>query len=111
MTNKLTAEEIEALKAVDVMSQPPRPQEEVEIEQKINDLELARINLRVSPSMFNRLNMLAEFKGITIEQHCAEILKESLEVAVGAPTITGPSSLGGIKLKKVTGPSFAVKDL
>jgi hypothetical protein len=73
-------------------------------------LDEARINLRVSPKMFDRLYGLARHQNKEIEDYCVEVLTESLESTVGAPTISGPSSLGGQPVKRVTGPSYATKD-
>jgi hypothetical protein len=83
------------------------PSEEVlELEKKIELLTQARINLRVSPVTFDRLLKQAEFHNITIEQHCATILEESLKSQVGKAIITGPSTIGKTAQAKVVGPSF-----
>jgi hypothetical protein len=74
-----------------------------ELEKKIQLLELSRINLRVAPVVFDRLNRQAEFKGITIEEHCEQILVDSLNVAVGKPTIAAPS-FGAAVGRKVGAP-------
>ena len=79
-----------------------------ELEQKIQELQLSRINLRVSPAMFDSLNRVAELKDKTIEQHCEQILRDSLEVNVGKALISGPSTLSGHKTTSVKGPTYSV---
>lgn len=73
-------------------------------------LDEARINLRVTPKLFDQLYGLATHQNKEVEDYCVEVLKESIETTVGAPTITGPSLLGGQPMKRVTGPSYATKD-
>ena len=73
-------------------------------------LDEARINLRVTPKLFDVLYSLASHQHKQVEDYCVEVLQESIETTVGAPTITGPSSLGGQPFKRVTGPSYATKD-
>ena len=83
----------------------PEEQERIELEKKIELLEMSRINLRVTPVMFDRLNNQAEFHGISVEEHCCNILAESLQQHVGKPTINSPNVVGGMVQKKVMGPS------
>lgn len=80
-------------------------QERKELEEKIQLLELSRINLRVTPVVFDRLNRCAEVQGQTIEEHCTEILVNSLNTQIGKPTINAPSVIGGTPQKKIMGPS------
>ena len=81
----------------------PTP-EQIELEQRIELLELSRINIRVSPVIFGRLQQQAEFLGLTIEEHCSNILQESLKTQIGKATITGPSTIGGAVQERVIGP-------
>ena len=81
----------------------PTP-EQIELEQRIELLELSRINIRVSPVVFGRLHQQAEFLGLTIEEHCRNILQESLKTQIGKATITGPSTIGGVVQERVVGP-------
>ena len=87
----------------------PTP-EQIELEQRIELLELSRINLKVSPTLFNRLNNQAEFMGVSIEDHCTKILEDSLNQLIGKPVITAPSKFSNQPTleKKITGPSFSV---
>ena len=81
----------------------PTP-EQIELEQRIELLELSRINIRVSPVVFGRLQQQAEFLGLTVEEHCSNILQESLKTQIGKATITGPSTIGGAVQERVIGP-------
>jgi hypothetical protein len=83
-------------------------QELEELHRKIELLELSRLNLRVSPNTFDRLNKLAEFKGLSVEDYCVEVLTDSLNVSVGSPTITAPT-FGQPVGKKVTAPMGLVQ--
>jgi len=83
----------------------PEELERRELEQRIELLEMSRINLRVTPNLFDRLLKQAEFHGIEIEEHCVNILQESLSTQIGKATITAPSNIGGTVQKKVMGPS------
>jgi hypothetical protein len=81
------------------------PNEDLEeLQKKIELLEMSRINLRVTPNVFERLLKVAEFKNLTIEDYCIEVLVDSLNVSVGSPTINAPT-FGQAVGKKVTGPS------
>jgi hypothetical protein len=85
------------------------PNEELEeLQKKIELLEMSRINLRVAPNVFDRLNKLAEFKGQSIEDYCVGVLTDSLNVNVGTPTITAPT-FGQAVAKKVTAPMGLVQ--
>jgi hypothetical protein len=79
-------------------------QELEELQKKIELLEMSRINLRVAPSVFDRLLSAAEFSGLTIEEYATNILLDSLNTTVGKATITAPSWLSGTNQKKVTAP-------
>lgn len=83
----------------------PEDQEKAELEKRIELLEMSRINLRVPPHIFDRLYNQATFHNITIEEHCVNILEESLSVQIGKPTISAPSVIGHTVQKKVMGPS------
>jgi hypothetical protein len=86
-----------------------QPDEELEeLQKKIELLEMSRINLRVTPNVFDRLNKLAEFKGLSVENFCVEVLTDSLNVNVGKPTIVAPS-FGTSVPKKVTAPMGSVQ--
>ena len=80
-------------------------EEQIELEKKIELLELSRINIRVSPVVFGRLHQQAEFLGLTIEEHCSNILQESLKTQIGKATINCPSTLSGKEIVKITGPT------
>jgi hypothetical protein len=81
----------------------PIPSDE-ELEQRIKELELSRINLRVSPWVFDRLNRTAEYNNTTLEEYCVGLLEASLQVLIGKPNISAPS-FGQPIGKKVFGPS------
>ena len=83
----------------------PDPEAE-QLERDCVSLALSRINLRVSPHLFDSLLKKAEFFGITIEQYAEQILLESQEERIGKSVISGPKLISGIEVKKVTGPSF-----
>ena len=84
--------------------------EQKALEDHIVTLDEARINLRVTPKLFDQLYGLATHQKKEVEAYCIEVLKASIETTVGAPTITGPSIIGGHSFKKITGPSYASKD-
>jgi predicted HicB family RNase H-like nuclease len=88
----------------------PEEEERLELERKIALLEQARINLRVTPTLFNRLNNQAEFMGLSIEDHCAKILEDSLNQLIGKPVISAPSKFSNQPTleKKISGPSYSV---
>ena len=79
-------------------------EEVLELEKKIELLTQARINLRVTPVIFDRLQKQAEFLDLTIEEHCINILQESLKTQIGKATITAPSNIGGVVQERVVGP-------
>ena len=80
-----------------------------EINDAIFNLENSRIILNVSPALFERLNSQAEFHKLTVEQHCEDVLRQSLEKGVGAAMITAPSQMSGnTDIKKISGPTFSV---
>ena len=82
-------------------------QELQELQRKIELLELSRINLRVPPHVFDKLQRAAEFKGLSIEDYCVSVLTDSLATSIGAPTISTPT-FGQGPVKKVTGPTYSV---
>ena len=83
-------------------------EEQIELEKKIELLELSRINLRVSPVTYDRLYRQAEFSNITIEEHCVNILAQYLQQQIGKATINCPSTLSGKEVVKITGPSGGI---
>ena len=88
--------------ANEVVAEYTEPTEEMEeLQRKIELLEQARINLRVSPHIFDKLNRQAEFLGKTVEDHCVEVLVSSLSVSIGKATISGATAIG----PKIVGPS------
>lgn len=97
---ELTQEQIQELN-----TSPTEDQEKAELEKRIELLEMSRLNLRVTPVVFDRLYKQAEFFGVSVEEHCVTILEESLAQQIGKPTITGPSIIGQTVQKKVMGPS------
>ena len=87
-----------------------QPDEEaLHYEEKIALLTTERINLRVSPSVFDALLKMAEFNKMNVEDYCVDVLTEQLQTNVGQATIKGPSNLNGRASKLVTGPTFNVK--
>ena len=80
-------------------------QERAELEKRIELLELSRLNLRVTPVVFDRLLKQAEFHGISIEDHAISIIEDSLTQLIGKPSINAPSVIGKTPQKKVMGPS------
>ena len=90
----------------EITAEYTEPSEEVlELEKKLELLSQARINLRVAPPVFDKLDRQANFHGITIEEHCTNILIDSLNQRIGAPHITGPSKLNDTIQPKIVGPS------
>ena len=85
-------------------------EERLELQRKIELLEQARINLRVTPFVFDRLQRQAEFLGLTIEEHCTKILEDSLTQMIGKPVISSPSKFGTTPAseKKITAPTYQV---
>ena len=79
-----------------------------ELQSKIKELELSRINIRVSAVLFDKLNRIAEFKGMSIEEYAAEVLKDSTEEKIGQPVISGPSKINGGAARKITGPTIKI---
>ena len=79
--------------------------EKEELEKRLELLEMSRINLRVEPRIFDTLYKQAEFFGIEIEEHCVNVLLDSLKTQIGKATISSPSQIGGTSQKKVMGPS------
>ena len=73
--------------------------------EEIKELELSRINLRVTPAVFDRLRKVSELKGQSIEDYCEDVLRNSLDGTVGSPIIGGPSRVNGGNTMRVTGPS------
>ena len=83
--------------------------EQQQIEDQIFTLENSRIILNVSPALFDKLNFQAEFHKLSMEEHCENVLRQSLEKGVGAAMISAPSQMSGSDdIKKVTGPTFSV---
>ena len=97
----LTQEQMEELQAPS-----EEDQEKAELEKRIELLEMSRLNLRVTPVVFDRLLKQAEFFGVSVEEHCVTILEESLVQQIGKATITAPSVIGQTVQKKVMGPSI-----
>ena len=97
---KLTKEQIEELNAPSA-----EDKEKEELEKRIELLEMARLNLRVTPVVFDRLLKQAEFHGISIEEHAISIIEDSLTQLIGKPSINAPSVIGKTPQKKVMGPS------
>jgi hypothetical protein len=80
-----------------------------EINDAIFNLENSRIILNISPALFDKLNFQAEFHKISVEEHCENVLRQSLERGVGSAMISAPSQMSGQEdLKKITGPTFSV---
>jgi len=93
------------------VTQYQEPSEDVlELERKIELLTQARINLRVSPVIFDRLMRQAEFNRVTIEEHCTKIIEDSLNTLVGKATIGSPSAFGDSPTvgRKITAPMNTV---
>lgn len=97
---ELTQEQVQELNT------PSAEDEKAELEKRIELLEMSRINLRVTPVVFDRLLKQAEFFGVSVEEHCVTILEESLAQQIGKATITAPSVIGQTVQKKVMGPSI-----
>ena len=79
--------------------------------EQIRLLEESRINLRVTPAVFARLNDKATYHGKSIEEYCAEVLVESLDELIGKPFIDGCAKFSGQDHtgKKITGPTFSTR--
>jgi hypothetical protein len=96
----LTQEQMEELNA------PSAEEEKAELEKRIELLEMSRLNLRVTPVVFDRLLKQAEFHGISVEEHAVGIIEQSLVQQVGRPVINAPSVIGQTPQQKVKGPSL-----
>jgi hypothetical protein len=70
-------------------------------------VECEKVVLWFTPEQFDGLYKAAAFAGIDIEEHCANILVDSLVTKVGAPKIFAPANLSGQKTGFVTAPTFA----
>ena len=106
LMTKLTNQDLEILKTTDVMTTTV-DEEKAQLERKIQDLELERINLRVTPHFYDQFRSLSEHSNKSIEDFCLEVLQEKLDEQVGTPSIKGPSALSGhATTKKITGPSW-----
>lgn len=77
-------------------------------EEKIALLQTERINLRVSPSVFDALLGHAEYNKMNVEDYCLDVLTNHLQTSVGAATISSPSTMSGMAAKKVVGPTYSV---
>lgn len=75
------------------------------------ETEQPQITVTVTDAMFHQLHRqsLAQRKQ-SLEQHCHDILRQSLEERIGAPTIDCPGALNGFSTKKITGPSWATEE-
>ena len=74
----------------------------------IKDLSIneARIILRVSNEIFDKLMMKAQHQGYpSLEAYCEFLVTSSLVTKVGAATINSPSQVSEQTAKKITGPS------
>ena len=96
----------------DLIKDIPMSEEDLELERKIKEAELSlnksRIVLNIDNETFNRLQQASVFHRCeSVESYCEKKLKETLNVAVGKPSINAPSNLSGVKTGKVTGPSRA----
>ena len=72
------------------------------------DLSLteARIVLRVSDDIFDKLMLKAQHKGFpNLEAYCESLVVSSLVTKVGEPTINSPTQISEQAAKKITGPS------
>ena len=90
-----------------IVNNLPIEKEEEVYEKKIAMLSEERINLKTTRELFGKLEQQANFHGRSIEDHCLQILAESLNVQIGKAHIKGPSSLSGQKTGLIKGPSFA----
>lgn len=104
----ITPEQLKELQNTDVMNNSVDA-EAKELEDKLARLDLSRINLKVHPSVYDKLYNQAEFRNVSIEDHCINVLTEQLETKIGQATITGPSVIGkeSITKDKIKGPSFS----
>ena len=74
----------------------------------IKDLSIdeARIILRVSNEIFDKLMMKAQHQGYpSLEAYCESLVVSSLTTKVGEATINSPTHMSGVQAKKITGPS------
>ena len=68
-------------------------------------LDEARLNLRITNQLFDRLAQAAQFhKYPSVEDYCIHKLIESTQTKVGAAYIDTPYSQNGREAKKITGP-------
>ena len=69
-------------------------------------IDEARLVLRITPSIFDRLAQAATFhQHKSVEDYCIQKLIETLTTKIGAASINSPSQLSGNGgIKKITGP-------
>ena len=71
-------------------------------------IDEARIVITVSDDDFNRLQKQAVHqRKNSLEQHCKDLVLQSLVEKIGAPIIDTPGVVNGEASKKITGPSWA----
>ena len=69
-------------------------------------LDEARLILRISDDIFNRLLKAASFYNYpSVEDFCIHKLIESIQTKAGAAHIESPSFVNGQEAKKISGPS------
>ena len=70
-----------------------------------NNLDEARIVLRISHNIVDRLVKASQFHNYpTMEDYCIARLVESLNTKVGSAYIDSPTSVSGVEAKKISGP-------
>ena len=113
MTEKEIAEKLALAELAKIKAPLPEPtvtKVTTKEERQLKRLEdCDRLVLSLPYDLADGLLRMAEFKKLTLEAYCLQLLSDSLNTKVGAAWISGPSNLGGVAVtKRVTGPSFSV---
>lgn len=102
----ISPQELKLLQESDVLKASTEDKERQELEAKIARLDLSRINLKVSPGIYDRLEKQAEFHKRSIEDHCIQVLVNQLETKIGQTFISSPSMLSNQQVtEKISAPS------
>jgi hypothetical protein len=71
-------------------------------------LDLEKVICWFSPEQYDSLQRAAEFLRVSIEEHVAQIVINSLNTKVGAPRISAPGSLSGTPTGLISAPTYSV---
>ena len=94
----------------------PVPPTLAEVEKQLEverNADVQEVVVSIPRHILASIKRTAEYRNLSVEQLALDLLVESLNTAVSKPWIQGPSKMSGrqVSARKVTGPSFARKDL